>query len=68
MLPAPTDSPAPPCLLHTTQAGLGLAPVGLLFEYLAMLASAGPQRWAYDELAATAQMRFRFQASRSQVS
>ncbi|KAL4440115.1 hypothetical protein ABPG75_003116 [Micractinium tetrahymenae] len=41
--------------------GCGLAAAGLLFKYLAMLRSAGPQRWAYDELAAIAQMRFRFQ-------
>ena len=44
-----------------TRAGCGLAAAGLLFEYLAMLRAAGPQRWAYDELAAIAQMRFRFQ-------
>ncbi len=42
-------------------AGCGLACVGLLFEYLAMLRAVGPQRWAFDELAAIAQMRFRFQ-------
>ncbi|EFN52789.1 hypothetical protein CHLNCDRAFT_138430 [Chlorella variabilis] len=41
--------------------GCGLACVGLLFEFLALLRSVGPQRWAYDELATIAQMRFRFQ-------
>lgn len=41
--------------------GCGLAAAGLLFEYLGMLRAAGPQRWAYDEQAAIAQMRFRFQ-------
>jgi len=29
-----------------------------------MLRAAGPQRWAYDEQAAIAQMRFRFQVGR----
>ena len=57
--PAPAshhlDTRAPLC------TGCGLACVGLLFEYLGMLRAAGPQRWAYDELAAMAQMRFRFQ-------
>jgi nardilysin len=42
-------------------AGCGLACAGLLFEYLGMLRAAGPQRWAFDELATIAQMRFRFQ-------
>ncbi len=41
-------------------AGGGLAVVGLLFEYLALLRAAGPQRWAYDEMAAIGAMKFRF--------
>lgn len=45
--------------------GCGLAAAGLLFEYLGMLRAAGPQRWAYDEQAAIAQMRFRFQVARA---
>ncbi len=40
--------------------GCGLAPLGLLFQYLALLRQASPQRWVYEELAATAAMRFRF--------
>lgn len=50
------------CILSCpASAGCGLACVGLLFEFLALLRSVGPQRWAYDELATIAQMRFRFQ-------
>ena len=41
-------------------AGAGLAAVGLLFEYIALLRAAGPQRWAYDEMAAIGNMKFRF--------
>ncbi|KAK9820983.1 hypothetical protein WJX81_000873 [Elliptochloris bilobata] len=40
--------------------GAGLAAIGLLFEYVALLRAAGPQRWAYDEMAAIAAMKFRF--------
>jgi uncharacterized SAM-binding protein YcdF (DUF218 family) len=50
----PCPPPAPP------SAGGGLAVVGLLFEYLALLRAAGPQRWAYDEMAAIGAMKFRF--------
>jgi len=32
-------------------AGMGLAVVGLLFEYLAMLRKEGPQQYIYQELA-----------------
>ena len=31
-----------------------------MFEYLALLRAAGPQRWAYDEMAAISDMKFRF--------
>lgn len=41
-------------------AGLGLAVVGLLFEYLAMLHNAGPQQWLYQELADIGAMKARF--------
>ena len=41
-------------------AGAGLAVIGLLFEYIALLRAAGPQRWAYDEMAAIGNMKFRF--------
>ena len=58
------DGPAccsPPFTCLLLPAGCGLACAGLLFEYLGMLRAAGPQRWAFDELATIAQMRFRFQ-------
>jgi nardilysin len=41
--------------------GAGLAVARLVFEYLALLRAAGPQRWAWDELAAMGAMKFRFQ-------
>jgi nardilysin len=41
-------------------SGCGLEPLALLFDYLAMLRSAGPQRWVHDEMAAIAAMKFRF--------
>lgn len=41
--------------------GFGLAAVGLVFEYLAMLRAAGTQRWVHDELSAIQATRFRFQ-------
>jgi secreted Zn-dependent insulinase-like peptidase len=50
-----------------TEAGLaaapggGLAAAGLVFEYLGMLRAAGAQRWAWDEMALIAGMKFRFQ-------
>ncbi|KAL0048825.1 hypothetical protein WJX82_000128 [Trebouxia sp. C0006] len=49
-----------------TEAGLnaepgnGLAPMGLLFQFLSLLKEAGPQQWVFDELANIAQMRFKF--------
>lgn len=48
-----------------TQAGLeagegrGLAPLGLVFEYLAMLRDAGPQEWVWHEVKGINDMRFR---------
>lgn len=54
-------------LAPLTPAGCGLAAAGLLFEYLGMLRAVGPQRWAYDEQAAIAQMRFRFQVGQAVV-
>ena len=44
----------------STLAGLGLATAPLVFSYIKMLRQAGPQRWVFDELAATAEQRFRF--------
>lgn len=41
-------------------AGNGLAPMGLLFQFLNLLRAAGPQQWVFDELANIAQMRFKF--------
>ena len=41
-------------------AGNGLAPMGLLFQFLSLLREAGPQQWVFDELANIAQMRFKF--------
>lgn len=35
--------------------------VDLLLQYLTMLRAAGPQRWLFDEMAAVAEMGFRFQ-------
>eukprot|EP00884_Botryococcus_braunii_P020235 jgi/Botrbrau1/6896/Bobra.67_3s0015.1 len=49
-----------------TEAGLaaspggGLAVVGLLFDYIALLRREGPQAWVYEEMRATSEMRFRF--------
>ncbi|CAL8470131.1 g9673 [Coccomyxa elongata] len=40
--------------------GFGLATVGPLFGYLRMLRTVGPQRWVFDELAAIADLKFRF--------
>ena len=47
-------------LFHGCPEGCGLAPLGLLFQYLGLLRQASPQRWVFEELAATAAMRFRF--------
>ena len=41
-------------------AGNGLAPVGVLFQFLNLLRKEGPQKWVFDELANIAQMRFKF--------
>lgn len=41
--------------------GCGLSCAQLLFEYLSMLKQAGPQAWAYNEMSAISNMKFRFQ-------
>ena len=41
-------------------AGMGLAVVKLVFQYLAMLSHEGLQEWAYQEMAAVAATKFRF--------
>ena len=41
-------------------AGFGLAAVGLVFEYLHLLKSQGPQEWAFKEMSAVAEMKFRY--------
>lgn len=41
-------------------AGMGLAAIGLLFEYLAMLRREGPQQWVYQELADIGSMKSRY--------
>ena len=41
-------------------AGMGLAVMGLLFQYLAMLRQQGLQQWVYQELAAVSATKFRF--------
>lgn len=43
-----------PCL------GKGLAPMGLLFQFLSLLRAQEPQKWVFDELANIAQMHFKF--------
>lgn len=40
--------------------GNGLAPMGLLFQFLSLLRAQPPQKWVFDELANIAQMRFKF--------
>ena len=40
--------------------GSGLAVASLIFQYVAMLAAAGPQPWVHAECAAVAAARFRF--------
>lgn len=40
--------------------GMGLAVVGLLFQYLGMLQREGLQSWAYSELAAIAATKFQY--------
>ncbi|KAI8472962.1 MAG: Metalloenzyme, LuxS/M16 peptidase-like protein [Monoraphidium minutum] len=40
--------------------GMGLAPVGLLFQYLRLLQQAGPQEWVWRELKAISDFKFRF--------
>jgi hypothetical protein len=42
-----------------TGPGFGLAPVGLLFEYIAMLKRHGPQQWVWEETRKLSDMRFR---------
>ena len=34
--------------------------MGLLFQFLNLLRSEGPQKWVFDELANISQMRFKF--------
>ncbi|GAB4823775.1 hypothetical protein N2152v2_010821 [Parachlorella kessleri] len=41
--------------------GCGLGCIRLMFEYLSMLRHAGPQEWAYREMATIAGMKFKFQ-------
>ena len=41
------------------EPGRGLAPVGLLFEYIELLKQEGPQRWVWDESRRVSDMRFR---------
>jgi len=40
--------------------GCGLAVVDSLFQYLSMLRAAQPQRWAWDEMATIAEMKWKF--------
>lgn len=54
------DSLLPWNLSTRLPTGLGLAAVGLLFEYLAMLRNEGPQEWVYKELADIGGMKLRF--------
>ena len=42
------------------RAGMGLAVIGLLFQYLGMLQKEGLQGWAYAELAAIAATKFQW--------
>ena len=39
---------------------MGLATIGLLFEYIGMLHQQGLQQWAYQELASVAATKFKF--------
>jgi nardilysin len=41
--------------------GLGLAVIGLVFEYLDLLRSSGPQEWIWREQKAIHEMKFRYQ-------
>lgn len=47
-------------LAYLAVAGMGLAVVQLLFEYLGMLRARGPQQWLYTELAEIGAMKARF--------
>ena len=40
--------------------GYGMSPVGLVFEYISMLKSMEPQKWAWDELKAISDMKWQF--------
>jgi nardilysin len=40
--------------------GAGLAPAGLVFAYIGLLARSGPQAWVHAEVSAIAAARFRF--------
>ena len=52
--------------ISLTEAGLsaghgcGLAVAEVLFQYLSMLRAGEPQKWAWDEMAAIAEMKWRF--------
>ncbi|KFM22670.1 Insulin-degrading enzyme [Auxenochlorella protothecoides] len=54
-------------VISLTEAGLahgsgaGLACVELVFAYLELLRKSGPQKWAWEEMANVAAMKFRFQ-------
>lgn len=41
-------------------AGYGMSAVGLVFEYITMLKSMNPQKWAWDELKKIADMKWQF--------
>lgn len=41
------------------QGGMGLAAIGLVFEYLNLLSSSGPQEWIWQEQKAIHEMKFR---------
>ena len=41
--------------------GMGLAAVGLVFEYLNMLRTRGPQEWIWNEMKGITEMAFRFE-------
>lgn len=40
--------------------GFGLAPILMVFQYLKMLQNEQPQKWVFEEMKATGEMKFRF--------
>lgn len=57
-----TALPFTPCytqLPSTFAPGAGLACVELVFAYLELLRKSGPQKWAWEEMANVAAMKFR---------